>query len=256
MYVVENDLGAVASYFASSIRPKHDFFLVGAAVGGEGGLAETIAEASVDILITDCRLSEADGLELIMQTKEIRPAIRAVLMTSSHAPDITVRALLAGADAVLFKPFDADELFNCLRAILSGQRVLCIEAARHISDFLRQIVTVPASDPATNGLSSQETELLGLLGQNLLLKEVADRMEVSVETARTYRKRIFAKYQVHSTRAALDSFFGNGRRVIEGAQGPDGEVRRASPALQPSPFVPLKGDVTNYPTMSGYDRSK
>ena len=230
VYVVEDDFGVVASYFAASIRPKHGFLLVGASVGGEGGLTETIAKASVDILITDCRLSEADGLELIMQTKELRPAIRAVLMTGFPSPGITVRALLAGADAVLFKPFDADELFNCLRAILFGQRVLCIEAARQISDFLRQNTTVPASDPTTNGLSSQEAELLALLGQNLLLKEVADRMEVSIETARTYRKRIFAKYQVHSTRAALDSFFGNGRRVVERAQSRGEDVRRASPA--------------------------
>ena len=105
MYVVEDDLGVVACYFADSIRPESGFFLVGAAVGGEGGLAETIAEASVDILITDCGLPEADGLKLIMQTKEIRPAIRTVLMTGTpfarhHRPSTSRRGRRGSVQAL------------------------------------------------------------------------------------------------------------------------------------------------------------
>lgn len=237
MYVVEDDLGVVASYFAASIRRKSGFFLVGTSVGREGNLAETIAAASVDILIADSRHSEADGLELIMQTKEIRPAIRTLLMTGSPSPGITVRALLAGVDAVLFKPFNADELFNCLRATLSGQRVLCIKAARQISDFLRQNAFAFASATTTNGLSLQETELLTLLGQGFLLKEAADRMQVSVETARTYRKRIFAKYQVHSTRAALNVFQERAAASPNARSFAAGDVRSAS-SLQQSPLSP------------------
>ena len=49
-----------------------------------------------------------------------------------------------------------------------------------------------------NQLSKRETEVLHLIVQGLSSKQIAEQMQVQHETIRTYRKRIYAKLQVHS----------------------------------------------------------
>lgn len=218
VYVVEDDDGVMAAVLAALAQPANGFHLVGASPSGIAA-AELVADAAIDILVTDLRLPEADGLDIIARAKELRPAVRTVLITGYPSPDLALRAFLAGADAILYKPFNGGELCDALRAALSGQRVLCAEAARHLYDFLRA-AQPPAPTLGDDPLSPQEIELLTLLSHDCLLKEAADRMNITYETARTYLKRIFGKYQVHSTRAALSRFRGGG-----------GDFRRAEPSV-------------------------
>ena len=66
----------------------------------------------------------------------------------------------------------------------------------------------PASD--TGALSPREQEILRLLAQGHLIKEIADRLGIGFDTVRTHIRRIYEKLQVHSRAQAVARYLGPG----------------------------------------------
>jgi RNA polymerase sigma factor (sigma-70 family) len=60
--------------------------------------------------------------------------------------------------------------------------------------------------PATEGLSEREQQVLDLLSQGLIYKEIADKIGVSYETVHTYVRRIYEKLQVRTRTEAVAKF--------------------------------------------------
>ncbi len=207
VYVVNDDNEiVVATISALAEEPEWGYCLVGASSGGDK-IAELCKEEKIDILVAGWCLGEHDGINIITRAKELRPELRAVLMTGYPSVDVTARALLAGADAILFKPFTGNELRDSLRAAISGQCVLCPAAARYMIDLLRGI-SLLGIDPPGEVLSPREIQLMKMLSDGKTLKEAAFLLGISEGTAATYRKRVFTKFKAHKLQEALTKWRG------------------------------------------------
>lgn len=224
VYVVDDDSGVLHAVLAILGRAGTGYHLLGA---GPDGLAapELVVDGAVDIFVCDHRLPNADGLDLIARAKELRPALRTVLMTGFPSPELSVRAFAVGVDAFLFKPFDGPKLLASLSAACSGHRVFCDEAARHVADFLRQqeVLAATSAEPLLN---LREIEVLRLLGAGKTAKEAAGLTGLTPDTVATYRKNAFKKLNVHKLQEALNKLRGgraeNGetaRRALKAAGG-------------------------------------
>jgi DNA-binding NtrC family response regulator len=75
----------------------------------------SLKEGVFDLLITDMRMPEMNGLELLRQAKRARPEIEVVLMTAYATVQTAVAAMKEGASDYLAKPFDKDELLVVVR---------------------------------------------------------------------------------------------------------------------------------------------
>lgn len=62
-------------------------------------------------------------------------------------------------------------------------------------------------DSEKEGLSAREQQVLSLLAQGLLYKEIADKLNLNVFTVKTYTRRIYEKLHVHSRSQAAAKFF-------------------------------------------------
>jgi DNA-binding NtrC family response regulator len=71
---------------------------------------ETLQGEDFDLLITDLRMPNIDGLVLLKRAKEIIPEISVVIMTAYASVDTAIEALRNGAEDYLIKPFSIDEL--------------------------------------------------------------------------------------------------------------------------------------------------
>ncbi|MDX9972232.1 MAG: sigma-54 dependent transcriptional regulator [FCB group bacterium] len=78
-------------------------------VSGTAAL-EALREDSFDLLLTDMRMPEMDGLELLRQAKRVRPDTEVVVMTAYATVETAVTAMKEGAIDYLGKPFAKDEL--------------------------------------------------------------------------------------------------------------------------------------------------
>lgn len=208
VYVVDDDPGILQAVLAILGRPAHGFQLLGASPIGDSA-PELVADGEVDIFVCDWRLPGADGLDLLVRAKELRPAVRTVLMTGFPSSELSLRAFVGGADALLHKPFHGPELLASLRAACHGQRSFCAEAAGHLAALLRAAAAPGQPAPAiADTLAPREAELMRWLSQGKTLKEAADLMAVTEATVATYRKRAYEKLKAHKLNEALTKFRG------------------------------------------------
>lgn len=90
------------------------------AVDGDQGL-RLFAQKTIDLVITDIFMPEKEGLSTIMELKELSPDTKVIAMTAGRPSfgDVLDIASELGADFVLKKPIDMDELNKALRNALS-----------------------------------------------------------------------------------------------------------------------------------------
>jgi two-component system, NtrC family, response regulator AtoC len=103
-----------------------------------GSATEALAALKSDgyqLLLTDLRMPEMDGLELLNQVKRLRPEIEVVVMTAYATVQTAVTAMKAGACDYLAKPFDKDELLVVVDRALERAQL------RRENQQLRELVT-------------------------------------------------------------------------------------------------------------------
>ena len=135
-------------------------------------------EIQADVILMDMVMPGMDGPTTIQKILEERPNMKIVALTSFPDTDLVQEALAAGAIGYLLKDADPDALADAVRAAYAGQPTLAPEAA--------QIVIRAAVGPANVGqdLSKRELEVLTLVVQGLSNDEIAERLVISLPTAK------------------------------------------------------------------------
>jgi DNA-binding response OmpR family regulator len=104
------------------------------AEAGDGlkGLSEASRPDS-DLVLLDLMLPRKDGLEVLRDLRQARPAVPVIILTARGSEDDRVRGLKMGADDYVIKPFSARELLARIEAVLrrsSGQSASVVNRAR------------------------------------------------------------------------------------------------------------------------------
>ncbi len=89
--------------------------------GSRSEAAETLRAGPVDLVLTDVKLPDGDGLEILRQVKSASPETAVVVMTAYGTSEMAVAARKLGAEAYILKPFDVDELRIVVRDALANR---------------------------------------------------------------------------------------------------------------------------------------
>ncbi|MBI2868594.1 MAG: response regulator [Chloroflexi bacterium] len=95
-------------------------FEVRIAADGAGGLCE-IAARDFGVAIIDLKLPGMDGNEVLRRARELRPHLKAIIMTAYPSRESTREASRLGVADYLVKPFDPDELRNLIEQVLASK---------------------------------------------------------------------------------------------------------------------------------------
>jgi DNA-binding NarL/FixJ family response regulator len=159
-----------------------------------------------DLIVMDLELPGMSGVEAIRRVKEVSPRTAIVVLTVFEDPATVLEAICSGADGYLLKRTPAEQLLAELRSIVEGHSPLSSAVARTVLEFVRQAggpTTTAPPGPSRLDLSDREQEVLRCLVDGLGYKQTAERLEVSLDTVRTYIRRIYGKLQVHSVAEAV-----------------------------------------------------
>lgn len=180
-----------------------------------------------DVVLVDLALPDGSGIEVIEAVRPRLPQARFVVLTTFEEMDLIRRAIRKGASGYLLKRAGVEEILQAVRRAASGGSPLSDPVAAKVLSLLRDD---PPEEMSIPDLGPQENKLLQevcLRGKQL--KEAADSLGVTFNTARTYLQRIYRKLGV-STRWEAE------RRFRELAR-PGGSVASAQPS-QPAPRKP------------------
>jgi DNA-binding NtrC family response regulator len=88
---------------------------------GRSMAAAVLAQAPVDLVVTDVRLPDGDGVEILRHVKAASPETVVILMTAFGTAEMAVAALKLGAHDYILKPFDVDEFKIVVRNALERE---------------------------------------------------------------------------------------------------------------------------------------
>jgi DNA-binding NarL/FixJ family response regulator len=155
------------------------------------------------VVLMDINLPGMNGVECVRQLKQILPATQVMMLTVYEDTENIFKALAAGATGYMLKRTPRAELLDAIKEVQRGGSPM----TTHIARMVVQSFLKPASKPEpTAELSPREREVLDLLSQGLMYKEIAEKIGVSYETVHTYIRRIYEKLQVRTRTEAVAKF--------------------------------------------------
>jgi DNA-binding NarL/FixJ family response regulator len=176
-----------------------DFSCVLTCSTGEEAL-KMIPPIQAEVVLMDIYLPRMSGIECTSRLKELLPQTRIVMLTAVDDDELIFMALEAGADGYLLKRTKPADLHAALLDVLGGGAPMTSEIARRVVESFRR----KARDREnTVGLTRREEEILVLLTKGYSNKEIADRLELGVETVRSHLKHIYEKMHVRSRTEAV-----------------------------------------------------
>jgi len=156
-----------------------------------------------EVVLMDIQLPNMSGVECVARLKDRLPAVQVIMVTVYQDPDRIFRALRAGASGYLLKRAAPEQVINAIRDVRQGGVPMSAEIARKVIKYFQNL---PAPAPNVEKLSPREREILDLIVPGFSNKEIADRLNISIESIRWHLKNIYQKLHVHSRTEAASKF--------------------------------------------------
>jgi two-component system, NarL family, invasion response regulator UvrY len=158
-------------------------------------LINKVHTGEYDLVLLDISLPDINGLDVLKELKKMKPKLPVLVISMYPAEQYAIRALKSGAQGYLTKQSASDELVFAVKKILSGKRY--VNPA-----FAEQLVLDFESDtekPAHEKLSNREFQVMRKFGSGKTMKKIAEELNLSINSVRTYRVRILEKIGVKGT---------------------------------------------------------
>jgi len=196
--VVEDD-ASVRDILTTWLQEADGFSCTGVFPDVESAIPQ-IARGKPDVVLVDINLPGLSGIECVRQLKPLIPDTQFVMLTVYEDSNHIFDALTAGATGYLVKTTSREALVAALREVHAGGSPMSGNIARKVVQLLHPR---PPATQLAKDLSKRENEVLVLLAQGYLYKEIADALGIGMETVNTYIRRIYEKLHVHSRAQAV-----------------------------------------------------
>lgn len=206
------------------IDRTQDIRIIGEAANGEEALKE-VDRLQPDVVLMDVGMPIMDGIDASRKIREQHNDVNIIMLTSHDNDRDIFASLAAGASGYCLKDVEPERLYTAIRCVTAGD--IWLDAAiagrvlsHYLSDnrvamaaeaeILQPVKTLQPSagirQPLPEPLSQRELEVLKLVVDGLSNQEIADRLIISLATAKTHVRNILNKLAVDDrTQAAVQA---------------------------------------------------
>ncbi len=202
------------------LEKTEDIRIVGEAENGEEAV-RLVGELKPDVVLMDVGMPVMDGIEAAQRIKETYKDINIIMLTSHDNERDILASLSAGACGYCLKDVGPERLYTAIRSVNRGDIWLDSTVAGRVmkvyqgsmggshataqqnnrTDYSSRGTPLP---PLPDALSPRELEVLALLVEGLSNQEIAEKLIISLATAKTHVRNILNKMAVDDrTQAAV-----------------------------------------------------
>ncbi|ASV76515.1 two component response regulator [Thermogutta terrifontis] len=177
-----------------------DIEVIGEAATG----AETVEKVKTlrpDVLVLDIRFPDLDGLETLVKIREEGLDTRVVLLSTYDYQSYAARAVALGVSEYLLKGAGRDEIIRAIHAAAAGEPP---KVDSRLGEVIQAMQSKQPIEDDMVQLTQRETQVLRHIALGLSNREIANSLDISVETVKEHVQNILRKLNVNDrTQAAV-----------------------------------------------------
>jgi two-component system nitrate/nitrite response regulator NarL len=179
----------------SHLCAQPEFEVVGDAANGQEALRKAKLTLP-DVILMDISMPHMNGLEAMTSLRRQVPNAKILVLTMHDSREYIAQVVRSGARGYLLKDSAPAELVAAIKAVHGGEV--------HFSPSVSKVLIEEMADgrrptgPEQQPLTDREREVLSLIAEGLLNKQIADRLGIGVRTIETHRERIMRKLDIHT----------------------------------------------------------
>lgn len=186
--------GLVSLFRESSIR------IVAEAADIDGGV-RAVRKSKPAVVLLDVRIGEADGLEAIKRIRSASTASRVVVLSAFDNPTYIARAVSAGAHDYVLKTASRAQIIEAVTNAAAGRQPARASEMRRVAGTMANKAPLVDSDVQ---LTPRESQVLRLIAMGLSNQEIADSLQISIETVKEHVQNLLRKMALNDrTQAAV-----------------------------------------------------
>jgi DNA-binding NarL/FixJ family response regulator len=199
---IVEDLAEIREGLADLVRSDRELLMVGSFDDAESAVHK-LPDLQADIVVMDINLPGMSGIDCIKMIKEKCPATQFMMFTVYENDDKVLQAMQAGATGYLLKRTKPEQILESIKELNQGGSPMSSNIARKLLNIFLHEKKVAKKEV----LSDRENEVLQLLADGLLYKEIADRLYIGHGTVRQHLHNIYEKLHVHNRTEAVNKYF-------------------------------------------------
>ncbi|WP_264554017.1 response regulator transcription factor [Flavobacterium sp. N2038] len=164
---------------------------------------QKLEDLEPDVVLMDINLQDLSGIDIVSKLTETMPGTNFIMCTSFENDEKIFSALRAGASGYLVKGDPLDKIIQAILEAHNGGAPMSFTIAKRVLQHFQES-KVQVQSLAL--LTVTEKEVLELLAQGLLYKEIADKKNVTIDTIKKHIGNIYRKLQVSNKIEAINKF--------------------------------------------------
>lgn len=198
--LIADDHSMVREGLKQLIELEDDIVVVAQAGNGKEAI-DKIVEYNPDVVLLDINMPEMNGLEVLEYLHQNNIESKVLVLTIHNEIEYLYKAVDIGVMGYVLKDSEADVLIKAIRSIQNGETYIQPNMA---SLLFRKLNNIDNIDYSNTKLTRREVEVLRLITDGLLNKEIAHRLCISEKTVKNHVSNIFKKIEVSDrTQAAV-----------------------------------------------------
>ena len=186
--IIVDDHAVVRKGLKQIIEEAPDLYVSDEASSGNE-LLEKLNDAKYDVVLLDISMPGKDGLDTLKDLKIVAPDLPVLIFTVYPEEQYAMRVLKSGAAGYINKECEPEELIGAIRKVSKGRKYISPDLA----EILAGSLDGSGQHADHEHLSDREFQVMIMIASGKTVRDIAEELNLSVNTISTYRIRILDK---------------------------------------------------------------
>ncbi len=204
--LIADDHAMVRQGLKTILELEEDICVVAQAANG-GEAVDLAKSLKPDIILMDINMPVLNGLQAIKMLKECSECFKIIVLTLHQDREYLFKTLQMGCEGYVLKDAESSVLIDAIRSVYQDQTFIQPNMTSELVKEFNRVTLYEHDRTFTNNLTIREIEVLKLIAEGMINKEIAKNLYISEKTVKNHISNIFKKLDVNDrTQAAIYAF--------------------------------------------------
>jgi len=207
--MIADDHPLVRQGIKQILELEDDIVVIGQASNGNEAV-KIARECKPDVILMDINMPVANGIQAIKELRQDQNQFKIIVLTIHQDREYLFKTIQLGAEGYVLKDAEPYVLIDAIRNVYQGQTYIQSNMTKELVKEFNRVTLKEKENNEYNNLTAREIEVLELIAEGMINKEIAKQLYISEKTVKNHVSSIFKKLNVSDrTQAAIYAFKNN-----------------------------------------------